>query len=293
MTETVRVTARDARFQHWQTLLTNRTKRHRAGEFVVQGVRAIDLAVARGWTVTTWLHAVGGPRSAWATALLDRVPADRAELLPELLAELGEKDDDVPELVAVVAIPTDDLTRLRVGPSFLGVVFDRPSSPGNVGTLLRSLDAFGGDGMVVTGHATDAYDPRSVRASTGSLFAVPTVRIGSHREVLAWVEAIRAGGVPLTVLGTDETGEVDLDAADLTGPTLLVVGNETTGMSAGWRDACDAIVRIPIDRVGVVAERRDGRERRPLRGRAATPRPLRPDRPRPGPRGYRRPVPRR
>jgi len=98
----------------------------------------------------------------------------------------------------------------------------------------------------VTGHAADPYDPKAVRASTGSLFAVPVVRLASHRDVLAWAEGQRVAGRPITIVGTDEHGDADIDDLDLTGPTLLVIGNETAGLSAGWRDSCDVMARIPI-----------------------------------------------
>ena len=100
--------------------------------------------------------------------------------------------------------------------------------------------------MIVTGHAADPYDPRSVRASTGSLFAVPVVRVASHRDVLGWVSDLRQGGVPAEIVGTDEDGDVDLAAYDLTGPRVVVIGNETRGLSASWREASDRIVRIPM-----------------------------------------------
>lgn len=227
----MRVTSRNAAFQQWQALLGNRTKRQRAGEFVVQGVRPVTLAVEHGWTVRAFLCA---PRlSRWAAELVSRVDAERVELAPELLRELGEKDT---ELLAVVALPPDRLDRV---PLDLVVVFDRPSTPGNIGTLIRSADAFGASGVVVTGHAADPYDPRSVRASTGSLFALPVVRVPSHREVLDWAVGAR-------VVGTDERGAVDVADAELTGPTVLLVGNETAGLSAAWREAADLMVRIPI-----------------------------------------------
>ena len=92
-------------------------------------------------------------------------------------------------------MPPDDLNRIPAVPRFLGVVLDRPANPGNVGSIIRSADAFGADGIMVTGHAADVYDPRAVRASTGSLFARPVVRCPSHREVIAWAEA-RAAGLP-------------------------------------------------------------------------------------------------
>ncbi|MGO1318417.1 MAG: TrmH family RNA methyltransferase, partial [Cellulomonadaceae bacterium] len=72
------------------------------------------------------------------------------------------------------------------------------------------------------------------------------VRAPSSAEVLDWVDAARGAGVPLRLVGTDEHGEVDLPDADLTGPTLILTGNETTGLSRAWREACDLTVRIPI-----------------------------------------------
>ncbi|WP_234412552.1 TrmH family RNA methyltransferase [Nocardioides sediminis] len=235
---TVRITTRNARFQQWESLLHNRTKRHRLGEMVVQGVRPVSLAVEHGWTIRA-LVSDGRPRmSAWAAGLWGSTDAERVVMAPELVAELSEKDEPA-ELLAIVALPADDLTRLD--PAGVTVVFDRPTQPGNIGTLARSADAFGASGLVVTGHAADPYDPRAVRASTGSLFALTVVRAPSHREVLDWA---RPAGV--RVVGTDETGTVDLRAADLTGPVLVVVGNETTGMTAAWREACDELVSIPM-----------------------------------------------
>ncbi|MFI7597476.1 TrmH family RNA methyltransferase [Actinoplanes sp. NPDC049681] len=243
MPRTLRITTRNATFQQWQALLGNRTKRQRAGEFLVQGVRPISLAVEHGWEIRALLTAEGPGLSRWARDLIETAGVPRAVLSAELMGELGGKDEEAPELLAVVGLPADDLARLPVGPDLLVVVFDRPTTPGNIGTLVRSADAFGATGVVVTGHAADPYDPKAVRASTGSLFALPVVRVPSHREVLEWAGAV---GVPVQVVGTDERGPVDIAEHDLTGPTVLAVGNETHGLSAAWRDACDRMVRIPI-----------------------------------------------
>ncbi len=246
MPPALRISTRNATFQQWQALLTNRTKRQRAGEFVVQGVRPISLAVEYGWRISALVHPAGQPLSEWAGQVLDRVDAPRYAMAPELIGELGGKSDEIPELLAVVGVPPDRLDRVPVRPDLLVVVFDRPTTPGNVGTLIRSADAFGAGAVVVTGHAADPYDPKAVRASTGSLFALPVVRVDSHREVLGWVADLRARSLPVAVVGTDEHGEVDVDAADLVGPTVVVVGNETRGLSVGWRQACDRMLRIPI-----------------------------------------------
>jgi tRNA G18 (ribose-2'-O)-methylase SpoU len=269
MTRVLRITTRNASFQQWQALLTNRTKRHRAGEFLVQGVRPITLAVEHGWPVHTLIYpdpahpgpAHPGPAhpdpahpdpahpdrsglSGWARDMLDRTGATPVAMSPELVAELAGKESA--ELVAVVALPDARLDRVPADPHLLVAVFDRPSAPGNIGTLVRSADAFGASAVIVTGHAADPYDPRSVRASTGSIFALPVLVADSHREVLQWVSDLRTGGLPVQIAGTDEHGALDVADYDLTGPRVVLIGNETHGLSAGWRDACDTTVRIPI-----------------------------------------------
>ena len=247
----MRVTSRNARFQQWAALLENRSKRQRSGEFIVQGVRPITLALRNGWPITEVLYDTDGAASSgllsrWARETLDAVAAPKVAVAAELMHELGGKTDASPELLAVAALPADDLARIPAGPGMLAVVFDRPASPGNLGTLIRSADAFGASGVIVTGHAADVYDPRSVRASTGSLFSLPVVRVPSHRPVLDWAGAVRARGVAVSVVGTDEHGDLDVAGVDFTRPTLLVVGNETAGLSAAWRDACDHLARIPM-----------------------------------------------
>jgi TrmH family RNA methyltransferase len=223
------ISTRNARFQQWEALLTNRSKRHRAGEFLVQGVRPITLAVREGWPIHALIHRAGGALSRWALDLLSTVETLQVAMADELLEELAEKET---ELIAVVGQRPDHQAR---GSGDLVVVFDRPTSPGNIGTLIRSADAFGASGMIVTGHAADIYDPKAVRASTGSLFTLPVVRADRT-----------PAGLPGRVVGLDEEGTVELAELDLTGPTTLVVGNETHGMSAAWRAACDVVAYIPI-----------------------------------------------
>ncbi len=243
----LRVTSRNARFQQWESLLSNRGKRQRAGEFLVQGVRPISLAAQAGWPFRALIYDAERPLSQWARNLLRDVDTLQVAMAPGLLAELSEKaEGSGAEVVAVVELPGDDLDRIGAGHGFLGIVLDRPASPGNIGSIIRSADAFGADGVIVTGHAADVYDPRSVRASTGSMFALPVVRSPSHREVTEWVAARRALGCPVVLVGTDEHGDRDVFDFDFTRPTLLLVGNEAAGLSGVWRGLCDTMVSIPM-----------------------------------------------
>src|SRR5580692_2560499 len=203
MTGSIQISARNATFQQWQALLANRNKRQRAGEFLIQGVRPITLAVERGWPLHALIYDAGRTLSRWATDILDTGQAQRVAMTTELISELGEKPAEPPELVAVAEIPPDDLGRVNVTDTFLGLAFDRPNTPGNIGTLIRSADAFGAACLIVTGHAADPYDPKSVRASTGSIFALPVIRAASAHEVIEWAR-------PLTIAGTDENGTADI-----------------------------------------------------------------------------------
>jgi TrmH family RNA methyltransferase len=240
-----RVSSRNTRFQLLQTLLTNRNKRHRAGEFLVQGVRPITMAVDHGWEIRALVFDAERRLSQWARDVLAAHPhVEHVKMAPDLLAELAEKDDA--ELLAVVAMRPDDLERIEAGPDFLGVVFDRPTQPGNIGAVIRSADAFGAHGVITTGHAADAYDPKAVRATTGSFFATPVVRAPSSAEVVQWVEARRAAGLPLVVAATDEHGDADVSDFDLTQPVLLLVGSETGGLTRAWLDAADVTLSIPM-----------------------------------------------
>lgn len=264
------IRSRNAQFQQWQALLANRRKRQQAGEFLVQGVRPISLALAHDWPLRALIYDADRPLSRWARETAENAQAPQVAMAADLIAELGEKPEDPPELVAVAEIPPDDLARIDVSTGFLGIAFDRPTSPGNIGTLIRSADAFGASGLIVTGHAADPYDPKSVRASTGSIFAVPVVREASATGVLIW-----ARGHNVALVGTDENGTTDIADADLTRPVLLVIGNETSGLSAAWRDACDAMVSIPITgsasslnaaNAGAIALYEAARQRRALTG---------------------------
>ncbi|MBF6335825.1 rRNA methyltransferase [Nocardia abscessus] len=248
---TRRVSTRNASVQVWQAYLNNRTKRHRDGRFLVQGVRPITQAVANDWPLETLLYRLGGPElSSWAREVLDTSGVPQVGLVPELMAELGEKSAGIPELVAVAESRQLELETFEPGEpgedAPVVVVFDRPNSPGNLGTLIRSADAFGASGVIVTGHGADQYDPQAVRASTGSLFAVPVFRAAGPAQVLEFRNRQLRRGIPTRIVGTDEHGRHAAYDYDFTEATVLVVGNETSGMSTAWQAACDDLVHIPM-----------------------------------------------
>ena len=115
--------------------------------------------------------------------------------------------------------------------------------PGNAGTVIRCADAAGADAVVFAGHSVDAYNPKTVRASVGSLFHLP---LAVEPDPAAAVRAAQEAG--LAVLAADGAGEVDLEEAGdlLAGPTAWLFGNEAWGLPGELAALADHRVRIPI-----------------------------------------------
>jgi TrmH family RNA methyltransferase len=129
-----------------------------------------------------------------------------------------------------------------VGTTLLAICAD-VRDPGNAGTVVRCADAAGADAVVFAGHSVDPYNPKSVRASVGSLFHLP---IAVEPDPAAAVRAAQAAG--LVVLAADGAGEVDLEEADdlLAAPTAWLFGNEAWGLPDELAALADHRVRIPI-----------------------------------------------
>ncbi len=242
----LRIHSENNDFQYVETLKKNRTKRQKSREFFVEGVRNINQALAARFRIRAFYSAVGAPLSGWASEVLGRGVAERHyRMPPDLMAKLSDKHEPS-ELVAVVAMPADDLARIPTPAGARLVVVDRPSNPGNLGTLLRSCDAFRVSGVVITGHAVDLYEPQVLRASMGSFFALPVVRLASHQGLLPWLERLRGEPEGLSILGTSANAEQDLGSEAFAGRCLLLFGNETSGLSAAYRELCDRMLKIPM-----------------------------------------------
>jgi tRNA G18 (ribose-2'-O)-methylase SpoU len=244
--QTIQVRTENNDFQHVEVLKRNRTKRQQYGECFVEGVIPLSRALEYGWALRTLVYPAGVRLSKWAQEIVDRSTAEvHLALSPALMARLSDKEEPS-ELLALFAIPPDDLTRIPVHERLLVVAFDRPSNHGNLGTIIRSCDALGADGLVLTGHAVDLYDARTIRASVGSLFALPVVRLSSYRELAAWAASLAEQIDGLQIVGTSAKAKIDVTDADLTRPTILAIGNETIGLSRNYREICQQMVRIPM-----------------------------------------------
>ncbi|MBR3505348.1 MAG: rRNA methyltransferase [Clostridia bacterium] len=239
-----KMSARNAAFQRFETVKRNREKRAKQKVFFVEGVHPIEQAVRFGWEFEALGYAAGARLSGWANDMRRKARAGvEYQIAPALMEELSEREESC-ELIALVKQRGDGLARMEKAQGApLYTLFDRPQNPGNLGTVIRSADAFRAAGLITTGHSADFYDPQCVRASIGTLFALPFAAMASAEEVLAWLDTLPERP---RIVGTSAHAVKRIDQVDLTGPTLLLIGNETFGLSKAWKEACDELALIPI-----------------------------------------------
>jgi tRNA G18 (ribose-2'-O)-methylase SpoU len=235
-------------FQRIEVIKRNRVKRNRYGEFFIEGVKPINFALENNWYIKSFAYSLEKPLSNWAKEILsDSTAHTHFELPLRLMAKLSDKEEELSELIAVASIPEDNLSRIQIKKDMLVVVLDRPSSYGNLGTIIRSCEALKADGIVVTGHAVDVYDSRTIRASMGTLFALPIIRVQSHNQLLPWFDSIRERYNDFRIVGSSASAHKFIMDEDLQrGPLALLIGNETHGLSYNYKQLCDTLVKIPM-----------------------------------------------
>jgi len=221
--------------------LRERREREATGLTIVDGAREILRAVDAGVRIETAFIAPDLVRSPDAIAVAERLGRrpTAIEVSPAVLAKVafGDRSDGV---VAIVEAPRAGLNDLSLPPDALVVVVEAVEKPGNLGAILRSADGAGVAAVIAAEPRTDLFNPNAIRASLGTIFAIPVVSAGSS-ETLAWLLERGIGPVATVVnAATNYTG------ADLSGPVAVVLGSEAAGLGAIWRDPAVLPISIPM-----------------------------------------------
>ena len=226
--------------------LRMRKYRQREACFLIEGIRAVEEALACGAPMETLVYAPDLLVSERAKALIDRVDqSQRLALSSDVFRTLSERDQ--PQgVVAVIRIEDRSLEAIPLSDSMLVIVAYQLRDPGNMGSLVRTADAAGATGMVIVEPSVDVYDPHAVRATMGSLFALPIVRVFDEAALTQWYAAVRGAGVPLLVVASSAHGQQDYFDVDYRRPLVLLVGNEQRGLPATVRAEADVLVRLPM-----------------------------------------------
>ena len=212
----------------FRKLGADRKLRRKEGVMVCEGPKMLAEALAWGFV----------PETALVTEAMDLPPETRAVLVPEDLLR-SVAPTQTPQKVLFLA-PLPQAAPPAVLPGRRYLVLDGLQDPGNLGTLWRTADAFGADGLVLLPGCADPWSPKTLRATMGACFRLPVweTDLASLRTVLT------SSDLPLyaTALREDTRDLRDLNADR----GAIVIGSEGRGVSQGVLEACDATVKIPM-----------------------------------------------
>ncbi len=223
--------------------LDMRKVRRETGLFVAEGASVLIAARDAGWAPRMFVFLAGSANSGVHRELLDWAQAAGAECLEVSEAVLGKiAAKDNPQTVLGVFAQ-----RRQRAPVFesvpadgLWVALEQVRDPGNLGTIVRTADAVGAGGVMLIGNCVDPHAREAVRATMGSIFNVPLVRM-TLEESLPWLS--RWAG---DIAGTHLSATEDFRARAYRMPTLLLMGGEGPGLSAELSAACTRLVKIPM-----------------------------------------------
>lgn len=216
--------------------------RDRERAFIAEGLKLVLDALDAGWTIRTLVYGKSGrgnelvEKAAAHTVALGGLVLEASE---KVLTAITRRDN--PQVVAgVFEQRYQPLTEIQPAAGDVWVALDRVRDPGNLGTIIRTVDAVGAKGVVLVGECTDPFSLETVRATMGSIFSVTLSRC-DETGFLAWRRDF-----PGLVVGTHLKGSVDYRTIHYdAGPVLLVMGNEQQGLTDRLAESCDRLARIP------------------------------------------------
>ena len=226
--------------------LFDRKDRNETGLFLIEGYRELKRAADQNISIDSLFICPQLFLGENEEALIEKVRRNGAEIFscdPKVFKKLSYRDrpDGLVAIARQMKLTLSDLTpklQNKKNPFFL--IAEAIEKPGNLGTILRSCDAVGVDGVIVCDRCTDIYNPNVVRASVGTLFTVPVIE-ADGKETLQW---LKKHGVQ--ILSSTPSAKIEYTEADLTGPVAIAVGTEQVGLSDAWLASADLKVRIPM-----------------------------------------------
>jgi TrmH family RNA methyltransferase len=209
---------------------------------LVEGYDELRTALDSSARPTALYYCPSLVRDASQLSMLDRVRelgADVYELSPRVFEKVAYRQSPDGWLAELPTIATG-LERLQPPERPLLLVCAGVEKPGNLGAMLRTAEAAGVDAVIAAPPGTDWGNPNVVRASRGSVFAVPVAE-AERAELVRW---LRERGVSIAV--ADPQSGVAYTSADLGGGVAIVVGAESQGVHGSWKDVADVSVRVPM-----------------------------------------------
>ena len=219
--------------------LRDASTRRETGYFIIDGVRAIERALADDFQIDCLYYSAED--TSLHVNLIDRLQPEQLQPVSSAVMRKLAYGDRESGLVAVAKTPTLEIDRLHFASKKpLILVLDGIEKPGNLGACLRTAAATAADAVVLTNPICDIFNPNAIRASLGCLFSVP-LAVASVDQVMRLCGQLK---IPLFTARVD--GEMVFWQADFRGGAAIVLGNEAAGLQEGWGTAQCRSILIPM-----------------------------------------------
>ena len=239
------LSAKNAEFQIIQSLKQNRAKRNKLNEVFIEGIECIKKAIESKIEITRIIIIDINTLSEWGKNIIKQNRDVKIiEMSDKLYYELSDKINPS-EMLITAKIKQNTLNDINNKNPFI-IAFDRPTDYGNLGSIIRSANAFNADGLFIIGHGVDIYEPKVIRASMGSIFFTKIITIGSMELLSEFIKSQKIKN-NMEIIGTDSAGTVLLNENKLKRPVMVIIGNEAKGMSVKLKEICDKIIKIPME----------------------------------------------
>ena len=222
--------------------LSQKKSRDESRTFLAEGLKLVIDALDRGWTIRTLVYAKAGKGKPLVEMVAARTVAAGGlvlEVSEKVMSSITRRDN--PQMVAAVFEQRwTPLKDIQPKGSETWIALDRVRDPGNLGTIIRTADAAGAAGVILVGDCTDPFSMETVRATMGSMFALPLVKT-TPADFLKWKKSVDA-----RLVATHLAGAVDYRTIDYKSkPVILMMGNEQSGLPDELAQAADKLARIP------------------------------------------------
>ncbi len=223
--------------------LDQKKYRQETGLFFIEGLRTVGEAIQTGAPIQTLVIAPELLVSEFGQSLVNHpavADADRMAVSAEIYQKIAHKQG--PQgLGALVRQNWQALDEIKPAKNDLWIALDAVSDPGNLGTIMRTTEAIGGQGLILLGHSTDPYDPTAVKASMGAIFSLGLIKTDwdvFHDWTKTW---------QINLYGTSDGAQTDYQTINYKRPLTLLMGSERHGLTKSQITACHKVVRIPME----------------------------------------------
>lgn len=219
--------------------LYKKRDRIKTGLFIIEGIKMVEEALDNEYCLKHIFYTEGlldvksGPKLYHYLNTVDKANKTTEEVFSEI------SDTETPQgVIGIAKLKLNDIKEIKIEDSSKLIYLDGLQDPGNMGTIIRTADAFNIDGVIIKSGTVDPYNPKVVRASMGSIFRVP---IYYSDELNEDIEYLKEKGYKLLVTSLDES--VDIREVDFN-KSIIAIGNESAGVSEELSSLADQFIKI-------------------------------------------------